>query len=90
MVLEAAVNGQADAIVIFNIRDFGQVVTDWFGVAPGTPAKAANAALSVLFRTSARLSSVPPRFGRGLSRVFPNLPTEAGRAGPEQRTAWWR
>ncbi len=39
MVLEAAVNGQADAIVTFNIRDFG-VAPEKFGVAVQRPAEA--------------------------------------------------
>lgn len=32
MVLEAAINGQADALVTFNIADFAQV-RKWFGIA---------------------------------------------------------
>ena len=39
LVLEAAVNGQADAIVTFNKRDFGNVPTR-FGVALLTPGEA--------------------------------------------------
>lgn len=39
MVLEAAVNGRADAIVTFNVRDFGKIAMQ-FGVAVLTPAEA--------------------------------------------------
>ena len=39
MVLEAAVNGRADAIVTFNVRDFG-VAPDDFGIALLRPAEA--------------------------------------------------
>jgi len=39
MVLETAVNGQADAIVTFNKRDFG-AVADRFGVALWSPGEA--------------------------------------------------
>jgi putative PIN family toxin of toxin-antitoxin system len=39
MVLEAAINGQADAIVTFNIRDFGKVA-DEFGTSVLTPGEA--------------------------------------------------
>jgi putative PIN family toxin of toxin-antitoxin system len=39
MVLEAAVNGRADAIVTFNRRDFGAVV-EQFGIAVLTPGEA--------------------------------------------------
>jgi predicted nucleic acid-binding protein len=39
MVLEAAVNGQADAIVTFNLRDFGQVAAR-FGVEVLSPGAA--------------------------------------------------
>ena len=39
MVLEAAVNGRADAIVTFNLRDFGTVAAR-FGVAVLTPGEA--------------------------------------------------
>ena len=41
MVLEAAVNGQADMIVTFNLRDFGSSGTR-FGVAVVTPGEAMN------------------------------------------------
>ena len=39
MVLEAAVNGRADAIVTFNVRDFGSVPGD-FGIAVLRPGEA--------------------------------------------------
>ncbi|MDO8606029.1 MAG: PIN domain-containing protein [Phaeospirillum sp.] len=39
MVLEAAANGRADAIVTFNIRDFG-VIPSQFGVLVSRPAEA--------------------------------------------------
>ncbi|RDJ21948.1 putative toxin-antitoxin system toxin component, PIN family [Bosea caraganae] len=39
MVLETAVNGQADAIVTFNLRDFGKVA-ERFGIAVLTPGEA--------------------------------------------------
>lgn len=39
MVLEVAVNGQADAIVTFNVRDYGNV-TDMFNIAVINPAEA--------------------------------------------------
>ena len=39
MVLEAAVNGRADAIVTFNLRDFGAAV-EQFGIAVLSPGEA--------------------------------------------------
>jgi hypothetical protein len=36
MVLEAALNGQADGIVTFNLRDFGQAA-EQFGIAVLSP-----------------------------------------------------
>ena len=39
MVLEVAVNGQADAVVTFNVRDYGNV-TDMFNIAVINPAEA--------------------------------------------------
>ena len=39
MVLEAAINGQADAIVTFNRRDFGDAPS-WFGIGCWLPAEA--------------------------------------------------
>jgi hypothetical protein len=39
MVLEAAVNGRADGIVTFNVRDFGDIPTT-FGIDVLTPAQA--------------------------------------------------
>lgn len=39
MVLEAAINGQADALVTFNVRDFGKA-PDQFGIALISPQEA--------------------------------------------------